>query len=233
VSVPLLYEYFLQLPPREADEEFGTRARRYQAGMEKFKTAAGSRYTEGTLLRLLHHGDPGTRKAAVLALGLTGTMRSNRQLARALHDSDAGVRETAGEALWSLWFRADTPENNQELQRLVQRSLTAEDAHRILIGYAALLKKAPRFAEAFNQRAIYFFRQGEFAFAAADCETALRLNPVHFGAASGLGQCLTKLRKLPAALRAYRRALRINPNLEGVQKIIRSLEKLLGGEGRR
>ena len=39
-------------------------------------------------------------------------------------------------------------------------------------------------------------------------------------------------RKLRAALRAYRRAYRINPNLDGVEEVIQSLERMLG-EGRK
>ena len=40
-----------------------------------------------------------------------------------------------------------------------------------------LIKKAPAFAEAYNQRAILYFRAGEYQKAIADCETALKLNP--------------------------------------------------------
>lgn len=233
MSTPLLYEYYLQLPPRPADGASGPASRRYQVALARFSQAVAKRYTEGTLLRLLHHPAGKVRSAAALALGVTATMRANRLLAKALYDEDPEVRTAAADALWALWFRADTPAHNEELQRLVRLGQQAGDPKAVLAGYAALLKQAPKFAEAYNQRAIYLFRRGDFLRAAADCEKVLRLNPVHFGAASGLGQCLMKLRKLPAALRAYRRAYRINPGLEGVEKIIKSLEKLLGGEGRK
>jgi hypothetical protein len=41
------------------------------------------------------------------------------------------------------------------------------------------------------------------------------------------------LRKAKAALKAYREAYRINPNLDGVEAAIRDLEKALGEEGKK
>jgi tetratricopeptide (TPR) repeat protein len=101
----------------------------------------------------------------------------------------------------------------------------------VLEGFRALLTKAPHFAEAYNQRAIVYFRLGEWQKSIADCEKALRLNPHHFGAASGMGQCFMKQKKLRAALRAYRRALRIHPRLDGVRQVIASLERMLDEKG--
>ena len=42
-----------------------------------------------------------------------------------------------------------------------------------------------------------------------------------------------KQKKLKAALRIYRRANRINPNLDNVRDAIQSLERTLGEEGKR
>ena len=69
--------------------------------------------------------------------------------------------------------------------------------------------------------------------AIADCEKTLRLNPCHFGAACGMGQCFMKQKKLRAALRIYRRANRINPNIDTVRESIQSLERMLGEEGKK
>ena len=111
--------------------------------------------------------------------------------------------------------------------------VTTETGDDVLAAFDALVKKAPRFAEAFNQRAIVHFRLGEFGKAVLDCEKTLRLNPVHFGAASGMAQSFMKQRKLRAALRSYRRAYRINPRIDGICETIDSLEKTLGEEGKR
>ena len=57
---------------------------------------------------------------------------------------------------------------------------------------------------------------------------ALELNPFHFGAQSGLAQCFVRLKKPRTALRAFRQALKINPDLDGVAESIRELEESLG-----
>jgi tetratricopeptide (TPR) repeat protein len=128
-----------------------------------------------------------------------------------------------------LWFRADSEANNAELQRLMRM----RDPKKALVGFESLIKNARSFAEAYNQRAIVHFRLEQFENSISDCETVLRLNPHHFGAQSGMAQCYLKLRKPKAALRAFKNALRINPNLEGVEETIRALQEVLGEEGKR
>jgi tetratricopeptide (TPR) repeat protein len=233
VRSPLIVNYYRLLPQQSAQADPQAWARVFRKALLKFQRAVAARYQEGTLEKLLGAPEVEVRQAAVLALGILGTMQVNAALAARLRDQDAEVRELAADALWSLWFRAGTPEHNRELQRLMQLEVTGGDAKKILSGFEALLGKAPRFAEAFNQRAIVYFRLGDYARSIADCDRVLRLNPYHFGAASGMGQCFLKQEKFRAALRAYRRAHRINPNLEGVRETIASLEQMLGDEGKR
>jgi Tfp pilus assembly protein PilF len=139
------------------------------------------------------------------------------------------VRQLAHDALWSLWFRGDSPEHCRELQRLMRQ----RDPRRALVGINALIHKAPSFAEAYNQRAILFFRLEDFGSSIADCETTLKLNPLHFGAASGMAQCYMKLKKPRAALKAFRAAFRVNPHIQGIEDTIRTLEDVLGEEGKK
>ena len=231
---PLLLQYYQLLPEYRADKDPTGWAKNFRKGLGKFKRTVEARYNEATLERLLHAGHPETRQAAVLALGILGTIKVNPSLAARLHDDDPTVCQLATDAMWSIWFRADTAEHNAELQRLSNLKDT-DDAtpQEILAGLDALIRKAPRFAEAYNQRAILLFRLGEYGRSVTDCEKALRLNPYHFGAASGMGQCFMKQRKFRAALRCYRKANRINPGLEGVKQVIASLERILGEEGKR
>jgi tetratricopeptide (TPR) repeat protein len=205
----------------------------FRKALQKFQRSVAARYNEASLEKLLGVGDAEVRRASVLALGLIGSMNVNAALAVRLHDDDLAVSELAADALWSVWFRAGAPEHNRELQRLMQLELVAADAGAILAGFDSLIRKASRFAEAYNQRAIVHFRRGDLARSIADCDRALRLNPYHFGAASGMAQCFMKQKKFRAALRNYRRALRIHPRLDGVRQAIESLEKLLGEEGKR
>jgi tetratricopeptide (TPR) repeat protein len=231
VRQPLLLQYYNELPDRKAGDSSRQAAHRIRRGLNRFKKEVEARYNEASLERLLVCPDPEARQAAVLALGLTGSMTVNASLSARLHDEDPIVSELAADALWSVWFRADAKENNLELQRLMRLRVDEDAAAEVLGGFRALIDKAPRFAEAYNQRAIVYFRLGDLTKAIADCEKTLRLNPYHFGAANGLAQCFMKQKKLRAALRSYRRAIRINPHLDGVKQVIDSLERMLGEKG--
>ncbi|GIW78257.1 MAG: hypothetical protein KatS3mg105_0064 [Gemmatales bacterium] len=225
----LLVEFYNDLPLASEPEANVIQAARLRRALKCFSDRVQARYTDGTLLRLLASSDPHTRCAAVLALGLTGSIKVNATLAKCLHDEDAEVRRLAVDALWTLWFRGGDKEQGMQLRRILRR----KDPQQVLEGLHQLIGKCPRFAEAYNQRAIIYFRQGEYAQAIADCEKVLKINPHHFGAASGMAQCYLKLQKPKAALRAFRRALRIHPGLDGVRETVRSLEESLGEEGRR
>ncbi len=226
MSQSLLLEYFQQLPPLQETRETIASAARLRRALGTFKKRVSRRYSEGTLQRLLYAADVDTRLAAVVGLGLLGTMESNRALATMLHDEEGVIRTKAADALWSVWLRGDEPENNRELQRLMR----LDNATAAQAGLTALIRKAPRFAEAYNQRAILYFRLGKYERSIEDCEVALRLNPCHFGALSGMAQCFLKLRKPKPALKAFRHAFRINPSLEAVGETIRELEDALGEE---
>ena len=226
MSNSLLVEYYQQIPEGRSNAK--PKMTRKEA-IEVFKHRIAERYTEGTLLRLVHNGDSLSRRAGLLALAQLGTMNACPGIAARLHDEDRETAQLAADTLWTLWFRADSPANNAELQRLAR----LRDRNKSLARITALLERAPEFAEAYNQRAIIYFRLKQFDRSIADCEKALALNPHHFGAQAGLGQSYLQMRKHRAALKAFRAALRINPYMDGVAETIRALENALGEEGRR
>ncbi|MFO0928173.1 MAG: tetratricopeptide repeat protein [Gemmataceae bacterium] len=249
MSVPLLVEFYNALPddalrggldwpttPSITNREegrsteskrVGGKARR-RAAIHVFRKQVQQRYTEGTLRRVLLTGDVAGRRAAAFALGLLGAPAINDDLAAALLDPDEEVARLACEALWTVWFRGDNSAHSNELYRI----LRLRDRAAALAALDDLIRQAPQFAEAYNQRAILYFRLEKFDRAVSDCESTLRLNPFHFGAQAGLGQSLLRLRKPRAALRAFRVALRINPRLDDIADTVRSLENALGEEGR-
>jgi tetratricopeptide (TPR) repeat protein len=228
VGTALLVEYFNELPNAK-DEDKPVSRRRLQAALEKFKQQVAGRYNEGTLQRLLETPDVPTRRAAAVALGHLGTMKSNANVAALLGDEDAVVRRAAVDALWALWFRAEGAARSQELRRLQQMP----DGDKKRAAFDALIQKAPGFAEAYNQRAILFYQTGELQKSIADCERTLKLNPYHFGAQVGMAQCYMRLNKPRAALKAFRSAYRLYPGMDGVLETIRELEIALGEEGKK
>ncbi len=222
MAVPLLVDLFDRLPEYRPGDDEDLWAAGAGAALRGFRAAVRERYTEGTLQRILAASEEvRARRGAALALGLTGTPAAVPAVAAALHDADVLVRRFAADALWELWFRSGTDGQNERLREAAGHP----DAARTRAELDALIREAPAFAEAHNQRAIWFFKRGEFARAVADCETVLRLNPHHFGAAAGMGQCYLKLNRPRAALRAFRQALAINPDLD-LHDAVRALEEL-------
>ncbi|HLN28053.1 MAG TPA: tetratricopeptide repeat protein [Gemmataceae bacterium] len=229
MGTALLVEYYEELPEAQGNDTKAWEGR-VRIALEKFKRKVAARYNEGTLQRLLASSDVRGRRAALLALGLMGTMRaSNEAVACMLHDEDRGVRQFAADALWSLWFRAEIPASNAELQRL----MNTRDRRKKREALDNLIAKCPNFSEAYNQRAILHFQTEEWQKSIADCERVLKLNPYHFGAAAGMARCYMELGKHRAALKAFRHAYRINPSMEGIEEAIKALENALGEEGKR
>ena len=221
----LLLEAFNNLPEPGAADDLELWEAGAEGSIREFRELAEKRYTEGTLCRILTSSEhPPARRAAAFALGFVGTMNANATVASALRgDSDDGVRRFAVDSLWEIWFRGDCVEQGRELRL----ALSLNDSAQLIAALGDVIGLYPDFAEAYNQRAIVWFRRGQHSKAIADCEAALRLNPYHFGAASGLGQCHLRMNRPHAALRALAQALDLNPTLELAQTI-QSLRQTLG-----
>jgi len=192
-----------------------------------FISRVSAAYGVGTLERLAVCGGRSARRAAVLALGSLADYESNAVLGRALNDEDRGVRVLAENGLRSLWCRAGNDSQRRRLRRVV-RANSARRYHEAMVRATELIAEAPWFAEAWNQRAIAYFGSGRYAESTEDCKQALEVNPYHFGAAAGMGQCYLQLGRPRLALESFRRALKLNPDLEGVRANVVALERSMG-----
>ena len=183
-------------------------------------------YTQGTLERLASHASPDVRRSAVLALGFLGDYEANHAMGRALVDDDRTVRMLAENGIRNLWNRAGTEEQCQQLAVIIRLN-TAQQYRQAAERATRLIEEAPWFAEAWNQRAVAHFALGEFDESINDCHQALEINPYHFAAASGMGQGYLHLGDHISALEGFRRALRLNPNLEGARAQVTRLTKII------
>ena len=191
--------------------------------IEAFRLHVLSRYTQATLTRLIESPNVPSRRAAMLALGLIGTFESNAAVAKGLRDADPTVRDLADNALWAIWFRADSPENNATLEKV--HNLIGRGQLGPAIDLATrLIARAPTFAEAYNQRAIAHFALGRFDQSAEDCQRVLERNPVHIGALAGLGRCQIQLNQRREALKTFRRALTLQPHIPSLRQAVAALE---------
>ena len=74
MRTPLIVELFRALPEPRQPEDADYWDERLGRALEEFRREVCARYNESTLERLLHSADPECRRAAVVALGLVGTM---------------------------------------------------------------------------------------------------------------------------------------------------------------
>jgi len=86
-----------------------------------------------------------------------------------------------------------------------------------------LVEIEPQWAEAWNRRASVRFVQRDTSGAMEDLAHVLHLEPRHFKALVGVGAILERNEQNAQALRVFRRALEINPQLEDIRKKVEKL----------
>lgn len=162
------------------------------------------------------------RKVALFCLSLVGVMHDCPAIAPLLKHRDPYVSKLAENTLWSIWFRGSDETSNLELWRAVQK-IGDDELDSALACLSDLLERRPDFAEAYNQRAIVLFLQGDYEAARQDLYEALKLNPLHFAAVAGLGHCYAAEGELLRAMVCYRQALAIHPRAEGLSTVVAEL----------
>ncbi len=196
----------------------------------RFIRSVADHYLPATLARLAYAADRTTRRAAAMALGFLGDYQANHAMGRALQDSDRGVRLIAENAIREIWKRDGADEHQKRLESIVRLNGSGQFDAAVELA-TALIDDCPWYAEAWNQRAIALFQLQRYDASADDCQQTLELNPYHFPAAIGMGQCYLELEDPVAALECFRRGLQLNPNLEAVRAQIHYLQRSLEGRG--
>jgi tetratricopeptide (TPR) repeat protein len=77
------------------------------------------------------------------------------------------------------------------------------------------------------------FLAGDLKKSLADCDEVIKRNPNHFGALSGYGQIYFQMKQYDKAIEYWRRALKANPNMVGVEANIEIAEQLLAERRKR
>ncbi|HEU4923631.1 MAG TPA: tetratricopeptide repeat protein [Burkholderiales bacterium] len=182
--------------------------------------------TRTEALGALASPDAATRAEAVVWLANRGAMEDAPLLHDRLRDESSFVRGFAEQGLWLLWSRSGDPEVDR-LMALGTEAMQAGKHVEAISTFSEVIHKKPDFAEGWNRRATVYYLAGQYDKSIADCHEVLKRNPRHFGALSGMGQIYAQLEDYENALRWYRRALEVNPNMLGVEMNIRLLEERL------
>jgi tetratricopeptide (TPR) repeat protein len=185
------------------------------------------RWNTSQIARLLTSADCDARKVALVCLAMVGNRDCVDAVAGQLTDSDPILHQMAEHALWSIWFRLGSPQANTELCRGA-KALGGRQIELAIEHFDNAISADPNFAEAYNQRAIGRFLLDQFEESIADSRKAARLMPCHFGALAGAGHCFLHLGQLDCALRAYEKAIAINPHLQCVRETIAEIHRKMG-----
>ncbi len=141
------------------------------------------------------------------------TLRPVDDLLELLQDEEAETRAAGTGMLWTIWMGAA----GDAAERTVRRGIDLIGRERLEEAEALftdLIAEYPEFAEAYNKRATVRYLAGMPQAAIADCEAALRHNPIHFGAWHGLGLCHEARNAYREAAAAYEEALALQPYAE-------------------
>lgn len=183
-------------------------------------------------LAALSHSEVQQRLAGVRRLAEIGTMADADRLIGTLSDADEPIRLVTAAAVWQIWSRSGDAAIDKLFARGVEQMAAAqlEDA---LKTFDSIVRRKPDFAEGWNKRATIYFLLGRHKESLKDCDEVLKRNPNHFGALSGAGQIHLQLGNPQEALDFFRRAVNVNPALEGPAQTIPLLEQLLRDKGQK
>jgi tetratricopeptide (TPR) repeat protein len=130
--------------------------------------------------------------------------------------------------IWALWMQ--TPSDTAAL--LMARAKAAMDGKQADVALKlldAVIKLRPEYVEAWNRRATLYYMQNDYSHSLEDIEQVLSREPRHFGALAGLGMIMQDLGDDKRALDAFRKALAVNPHLEKVPDLVKTLTEKVEG----
>jgi tetratricopeptide (TPR) repeat protein len=130
--------------------------------------------------------------------------------------------------IWAIWMQ--TPSDTAAL--LMIRAKTAMDAQQTDVALKlldAIVKLRPDYTEAWNRRATLYYLKNDYTRSLGDIQQVLAREPRHFGALAGLGMIMQDIGDDKRALEAFRKALAINPHLEKVPDLVKTLSEKVEG----
>jgi tetratricopeptide (TPR) repeat protein len=220
-----------QLDVAVAEEDYATAARLRD---EVAVCEAALTPQKAMLLGLLERLDAAPtlkeRVTAAQALGDLGDAAALPALQTALADNELG--DVAEASMWSIFMKP----RSEAVRKLFDEGMSAlrrEITYPMAVdAFGKVIAADPSFAEGYNKRATTFYLMKRYREAIHDCETVLDLNPYHFAAASGMGMCWAELEGYPQAIKAFQRAVTINPRMDHLNHHVQQLQALMHDEER-
>jgi tetratricopeptide (TPR) repeat protein len=131
-------------------------------------------------------------------------------------------------AIWEQWIMV--PEGQP--RELMMRGIAEMQQRQLKVSvdtFSKLIEIAPDLSEAWNKRATAYWLLGNFQASLSDICEAVKREPRHFGAYSGLGMIRAEMGEYPRAVAAFELARKYNPHIIGIDDEIDRL-KAMGGD---
>jgi tetratricopeptide (TPR) repeat protein len=130
--------------------------------------------------------------------------------------------------IWAVW--AATPSDAAAL--LAARAKVAMENQNLDVALSlldAVVRLRPDYIEGWNRRATVYYLKNDYTRSLEDIRQVLAREPRHFGALAGLGMIMQDLGDEKHALQAFRQALDVDPRLEKVPDMVKSLAEKVEG----
>jgi tetratricopeptide (TPR) repeat protein len=130
--------------------------------------------------------------------------------------------------IWSMWLVSGSDTCTLLMSR-VKDATDEKDLDLAIKLLDAVIALKPDYVEAWNRRATVYYLKQDYGHSLADLRVVLAKEPRHFGALSGLGLILQDIGDDKHALEAYRKALEIDPHLENIPEVVKTLSEKVEG----
>jgi tetratricopeptide (TPR) repeat protein len=141
---------------------------------------------------------------------------------------DEASAKAIEERIWAIWVSSGSDTCNLLMSRV--RAATDEKDYDLAIKLLdAIIALKPDYVEAWNRRATVYYLKQDYGHSVADIAQVLAREPRHFGAWSGLGMILQEIGDDKHALEAYRKALAVDPHLDNVPDVVKTLTEKVEG----
>jgi len=141
---------------------------------------------------------------------------------------DESSSKAIEERIWALWIASGSDTANLLMTR-VKTAVDAEDLDLAIKLLDAIVEIKPDYVEGWNRRATVYYLKKDYGRALSDIGRTLALEPRHFAAYAGLGMIMQDIGDDRHALSAFRRALAINPHLQRIPDLVKTLTEKVEG----
>lgn len=141
---------------------------------------------------------------------------------------DENTAKAISDRIWGLWLASGGDTTNVLMTR-VRVAIEAKELDLAIQILDSVIEFKPEYIEGWDQRATVYYLKKDFGRALSDLAQVLTREPRHFGALFGLGIIMQEFGEDRRALEIYRRALAIDPHMQRVPDLVKTLSEKIEG----